>query len=127
MQVFNYTDSDFIKDSGMAIDTQPITIQGRVLEAPTIEYGRGQTLVGVYLFLQVLSDPPLCDLKQRIPPKAGAWNVVGQMFHQPGLLHTWAVIYFKGHGHEEQVKRFVTGLVNNLLNLGMFFSKPISA
>ena len=43
MQVFNYTDSDFIKDSGMAIDTQPITIQGRVLEAPTIEYGRGQS------------------------------------------------------------------------------------
>ena len=55
-------------------------------------------------------------LLQRIPPRAGAWNVVGQRFRSPGRLESWAVVYY--HGHVDEVTRFVMDLVTNLTRLG---------
>ena len=42
IQTFNYTDSDFMKEAGMAVDTsRPMTITGEVIKAPSIRYGNG--------------------------------------------------------------------------------------
>jgi hypothetical protein len=48
-QVLQYAQSDFIKDAGMQISTQPISINGKVLSPPELSYGQ-QTVVVSSLF-----------------------------------------------------------------------------
>ena len=45
IQLFNYTDSDFMKEAGMAVGSDPMSVNGQVVQPPSILYGDGVTVV----------------------------------------------------------------------------------
>ncbi|KAL0580091.1 hypothetical protein V5O48_001950 [Marasmius crinis-equi] len=65
-----YCTSEYIAESGMVINTTPITVGGRLLDAPSV------------LFQQPV------DLKN------GAWNVLRQRLNKPVSMNLWAAVSF---------------------------------
>ena len=57
-----------------------ITVPGRILTSPKIQYGAG---------------PPMTV-------KFGSWNAAGKKFSQPGEIGTWSCIIINGHGLQNQ-------------------------
>jgi eukaryotic translation initiation factor 2C len=45
IQTLEYRDSDFLKNAGMSVSPAPVTIQGRVLQAPGIRFASGAPVV----------------------------------------------------------------------------------
>lgn len=46
LQVFNYRDSDYVKDAGIVVNPHPIELKGKVIAPPPIKYGDDQVMVG---------------------------------------------------------------------------------
>ncbi|OBZ75515.1 Protein argonaute-2 [Grifola frondosa] len=90
-QLFDYTTSDFIKEAGMSVSLEPITVTGRVHGPPQIMYGNGS----------------------RLMVKGGGWNVVNQRLLEPATIKSWAVVLFGNH-NIEAVKRMMEQLMGNL-------------
>ncbi|KAJ7583392.1 Piwi domain-containing protein [Mycena floridula] len=67
--ILGYGASAAMLEAGMEVDIQPITIKGKILEAPSIEYSGG----------------PLA-------PNFGAWNLRDQRFKKGQPLNAWAVL-----------------------------------
>ena len=44
-QVFNYSDSDFMRDAGMTIGSDMASVPGQVLNPPAIRYAGSQPMV----------------------------------------------------------------------------------
>ena len=99
----------------MVINPAPLHVNGSVIVPPEIEYGHGRIMVRA-VRSALIPEFDCSAVLQRIPPRAGAWNVVNQTFHQPGRLSHWAVIYYTRD--VDDVRRFVTSLVANMRSLG---------
>jgi len=69
-----YRRSEFVVESGMQIDTQPLQINARRLNVPRVLYGVGNS----------------------VNVRDGGWNVVGKQFSSPKTFNSWAVIDFVG-------------------------------
>ncbi|KAJ8086894.1 hypothetical protein PM082_005719 [Marasmius tenuissimus] len=89
-----YTTSEWIVESGMKIDTAPVTIAGRLLEAPTV----------------VLHQP--VDLNK------GTWNVVRQRFNAPAALNSWAIVSFVDGIRDDEIVRKMKDLAQCCVELG---------
>ncbi|KAI0950267.1 hypothetical protein AcV7_008788 [Taiwanofungus camphoratus] len=95
-QVLGYEKSDFMKEAGMVVSSEPIQIQGRVLQTPGIVYRQGQMV---------------------IRQKTGAWNLIGQQLLNPSKIKTWAVLVFDDTATLSAVQQFIMKLVQNLQQL----------
>jgi len=102
-QLFNYDVSDFMQEAGLQIQRQPLTVQGRVMFTPTIQYN-GSTLT--------------------LQDKSGSWNVVRRRLLHPKPIDAWAVVSFDSHASANDVRRFVEKLTNNLQALGVQVRQP---
>jgi hypothetical protein len=86
---------------GFRVETQMITIPGRVLEAPVVNYGAGG--------------------KGKIQPRFGAWNSANQIFHTPGTFPKWQVVAVNGcidGSHKPVVDRFAAHLAGCGMRMG---------
>ncbi|KAH9842843.1 Piwi domain-containing protein [Rhodofomes roseus] len=97
-EVFNYQGSDFVRDAGMRVDPAPLSITGRLLNPPRIQYGSGF---------------------EAIQSKRGAWNVVGKKFLTPSTIPTWGVILLDDRADPGRAEHFVGQLKRNLQALGV--------
>ncbi|KAI8998763.1 Piwi domain-containing protein [Trametes punicea] len=91
-QLFDYATSDFMKEAGMTVDTNAMSIPGSVILPPNIGY-RNESV--------------------KIQHNAGKWNVLGKQFLQPGSLRFWGVAVFD-RARENEIKEFIVKLVGNL-------------
>ncbi|KAI0745804.1 Piwi domain-containing protein [Earliella scabrosa] len=95
---FNYDDSDFIKDAGMVVNPDMVSVSGVVLKPPKIVYGGN-------------------DRPMELNTNEGAWNVQRKRFFRPGeRLEKWAVVDFH-QARRPHVDRFVDMLVTNMRRL----------
>ncbi|KAF8811942.1 argonaute-like protein [Phlegmacium glaucopus] len=67
-----YHRSEFVVESGMQIDTQPLQVLARRLNVPRVLYGVGGTA----------------------NVRDGGWNVLGKQLNSPKMFNSWAVIDF---------------------------------
>ncbi|KDQ33827.1 hypothetical protein PLEOSDRAFT_21640, partial [Pleurotus ostreatus PC15] len=93
-----YPTNDLIHDGGMTIDFEPLKINGRVLDTPTLQYGGAQPF----------------------NPQNGAWNVVNKKFHTPERLGVWSVVNFELSIPEQVVENFARSLQVCCNKLGEF-------
>ncbi|KAI1796007.1 Piwi-domain-containing protein [Ganoderma leucocontextum] len=96
--IFNYEDSDYMKDAGMVVSSHPMELKGKIIAPPPIKYGDGKIM--------------------HIQPKAGAWNMVGRQFYRPSTLKSWMVVVYD-RVDERNVHDFLEKLVRILQRLGM--------
>jgi hypothetical protein len=90
-----------VAKSGFRVATHMITIPGRVLEAPTVQYGDGP--------------------KGRVNPRNGSWNSAEKRFHTPGSFVKWQIVAINGSlhgGHQDVAMRFANHLKGCGLNMG---------
>ncbi|KAH9901258.1 Piwi domain-containing protein [Cubamyces lactineus] len=91
-QLFDYATSDFMKEAGMKVSTNPMSITGSVIPPPGISYRNEQVRIGY---------------------SQGKWNVLGKQFIEPCTLRFWGVAVFD-RASDADVKNFLTKLVGNL-------------
>jgi len=86
-----YHRSEFVAESGMQIDTQPLQVNARRLNVPRVIYGVGETA----------------------NVRDGGWNLVGKKLSSPKMFTSWAVINFVAD------KLTVDQMRNKLRDLGI--------
>jgi eukaryotic translation initiation factor 2C len=98
-----YHSSEFVAESGMQIDTNPLQINARRLNVPRVLYGVGGTA----------------------NVRDGGWNVVGKQLSSPKSFNSWAVIDFVGDKLDmDQIRDRVRALSSCCQQLGMGSSVP---
>lgn len=101
-EALKFENSARIKDWSVEVDTNPIKLEGRILNPPQVTYGRGSSRVSV---------------------QNGAWNLRQAKFCQPGRpLQTWAIVNFTRRP-DAAVAEFGQVLVRSMQGLGMRIDK----
>ncbi|KAJ7121276.1 hypothetical protein C8R43DRAFT_959621 [Mycena crocata] len=96
--VQNYASSEFMVDAGMFVDPRPITVQGRMLNTPSLVYKN----------------------HEQKRPRDGAWNLLGSQLNVPMKMVKWGVANFDGAAiGKELEKNTIITLVNCCRQLGM--------
>lgn len=123
-QLFDYETSDFMREAGMTVNTNPMSIPGVVIQPPRIRYGNDEMVRSALTHFNdvIILQNPL----QRIAPRMGAWNVVGKQFAQPGVLRYWGVVVFDHQARIEDVRQFISRLAGNLGRAGKSSPSPNS-
>ncbi|KDR82046.1 hypothetical protein GALMADRAFT_221933 [Galerina marginata CBS 339.88] len=88
--------SEFLREAGMRVNMNPMTINAKLLTAPAVYFN--------------LDSPPT-------KPKSGGWNTVGQSFTEPQMLEHWIIVNFVERISEQQAHRLLTGLMVSCKNL----------
>ncbi|CDO70771.1 hypothetical protein BN946_scf184798.g86 [Trametes cinnabarina] len=91
-QLFDYATSDFMKEAGMAVNTQAMSISGNVIAPPAIRYRNDRVV---------------------IQPGQGKWNVVRKQFMQPAVLRFWGVAVFD-RVMDHEINKFLDQLMGNM-------------
>jgi eukaryotic translation initiation factor 2C len=98
-----YHRSEFVAESGMQIDTQPLQVNARRLNVPRVLYGVGGTA----------------------SVRDGGWNVLGKQLSSPKTFNSWAVIDFVADKLDiNQIRDGVRALSSCCQQLGMGSSVP---
>ncbi|OBZ75793.1 Protein argonaute-1 [Grifola frondosa] len=95
-QIFDYKNSDFMREAGISVSVNPVEISGHVLMPPTIRYGDSTLNVN-----------------------RGAWNLIGRRFSSPSRISSWAVIVLDQHANLDLVEQFTRKLVEHMERLGI--------
>ena len=97
-------DVEFLKSWGVSVASEMMTIDGRILTAPSLTFKGGS---------QVARD--------------GQWRYDARNgFATPRPLKSWAVAVFASRVHKDQVDAFIKGLVGTLIELGVDVNKSIT-
>ncbi|ESK92884.1 argonaute-like protein [Moniliophthora roreri MCA 2997] len=99
--VGDYARSEYITESGMEIATQPKTIQGKVLDIPSVMF------------------------KGELKPQNGAWNVLHQHLNEAAPFTTWAAVTFADRVHRAALESHMKSLAECCSNLGMKVGPPV--
>ncbi|RPD63356.1 argonaute-like protein [Lentinus tigrinus ALCF2SS1-6] len=97
LQTLAYSGSDYVREFGMQVEERHLTVQARVLTAPTLKYGEGSQQPTVV---------PKRDWQ-------GEWNMIDKKFYEPVSLQRWIVViyesprYFRMADAEAMVKSFL--------------------
>jgi eukaryotic translation initiation factor 2C len=103
MTLLHQRDDEYLRQFGIQVSNEMMTIPARVLPAPTLSY-------------HPASKEPT------IQPKEGSWNLRDKMLAQGATLDSWSIVVF---GNEtdiplEVVKKFVTMLCTTCEECGVF-------
>lgn len=105
-ELLGYADSDFLRQSGVTVKPQLLTVNGRILHPPPLLWGQNK----------------------HQEPKGGVWNLIDRAFYIPGVIQAWSVIVFDtkpaimADGYST-VRNFITGFVRCCCTLGMSFPR----
>ncbi|KAF9957777.1 hypothetical protein BGZ65_001879 [Modicella reniformis] len=102
LQILSYDDNEYLKDFGVKVSPEMVTIKGRILPAPTIQYH------------PTSRDPSFI-------PRDGSWNLMGKKVASGTVLGSWGVVVF---GTERdvpasQVTYFIRELIVVCIDTGM--------
>ena len=91
IQSANINNDKFVKEFELGMDNQLIKVDGRILEAPILQYG---SLQGV---------------KKKVTPRRGKWDMIGKQFYNGIEIWKWAIACFeiKREMNEESLRNFV--------------------
>ncbi|KAI9841958.1 MAG: hypothetical protein M1837_000278 [Sclerophora amabilis] len=94
------------KAHGLSVKTTMLTVPGRVLPAPTPQYGRG-------------TDPT--------PPLMGRWNLRGKQFYKPSSIKSWGMMYFAAGRKidDSTLKQFAISIAKGFSELGAIVPRAL--
>ena len=103
----NFKDDPFLQEFGLKVNDSLMKIKGRVLDAPTLQYGDQST-------------NPLAL------PEKGVWDMIGKRFFTGIEIREWAIACFtlKRIVSEESLRAFTHTLMTISNNAGMPILKP---
>ncbi|KAJ4488415.1 Piwi domain-containing protein [Lentinula aciculospora] len=99
--ILNYKNSEFIVESGMEIDTDPITIRGQLLALPKVKFKTDELI-----------------------PAHGSWNVLNRTLYRAAQMRCWAVVSFVERGGGQLVDTVIQRTMHCAKNLGIDISGP---
>jgi len=92
IQNLQYGQSDYVRQFGMAIDTEPLKVDVRILEPPRLRYhGQGSQPV--------------------VQPQFGAWNMLDKKFFQSATIARWVVVVFDDRISEPACRDAIKGFL----------------
>ncbi|KAJ8093175.1 hypothetical protein PM082_020660 [Marasmius tenuissimus] len=97
-----YTSSEYIRQSGMLIDRQPLAVTARLLQVPNVVFKESAASV-----------------------RNGSWNVVRQILHEPVSLNAWAAVSFVDSIRQNTLERAMRDLMQCCRDLGENVEAPI--
>ncbi|KAG8985277.1 hypothetical protein FRB90_004845 [Tulasnella sp. 427] len=106
LQVLRYGNSSYLQDFGINVDVNPMTIKGRILPPPALEYGK----------------------KQVIQPRDGQWNMRGKQLFKPEKISGCAILIYDrrfGQDREAHLKRSLFDVAQMLGITGMPPDPPV--
>ena len=92
-----YDQDPYCRDFGIKVDTQMVSIKGRVLDPPLLSYGP--------------SDRPLTE-----KPRDGVWNMQNKPMYQPKELKEWAIYSCENPRFLDD--RAIDNFINRLVMVG---------
>jgi eukaryotic translation initiation factor 2C len=112
LQILDYDNNEHLRDFGVKVSSEMVTVKGRLLPAPLIHY-------------HPKSQSP------HVTPQNGSWNLVGKKVVAGASLGAWGIVVF---GNERdvpssRVSHFVRELVVTCVDTGLFIvnkDPPIS-
>ncbi|KAL0580200.1 hypothetical protein V5O48_001793 [Marasmius crinis-equi] len=102
----SYTTSQYIRQSQMAIDPRPLTVEGRLLTTPNVMFSRNRAA--------------------NVRNGNGAWNVMQQAFQDPVPLDSWAAVSFVDSIRRDALTDKMLELADCCGKLGMSVKEPIA-
>jgi eukaryotic translation initiation factor 2C len=100
IQNLQYGQSDYVRQFGMTIDTQPLKVDVRILDPPKLRYhGQGTQPV--------------------LQPQFGAWNMLDKKFYQSASILRWVVVIFDDRFSEASCRDAVKGFLDACANFGV--------
>ncbi|KAM6492052.1 Piwi domain containing protein [Amanita muscaria] len=102
----NYSGSPFVAGAGLEVNSQPLTIKGRILPVPKVTFG--------------------C---REIPHNSpGVWNVMDRKFINPAKIERWTVVCFEDErkAPTNVVQEFVKDLTSEMRQRGVGASHKFS-
>ncbi|KAH8999090.1 argonaute-like protein [Lactarius akahatsu] len=87
--VLDYNQSEYVREFGMTVSNEPIRIQARVLDAPTLRYHQS-------------SEEP------HARPRDGAWNLIDKRMFTPTNVANWMIVVY------ERQQRFDDQVANQM-------------
>jgi eukaryotic translation initiation factor 2C len=112
----DFNEDPFVRDFGISIDQKMVTVTGRILPPPLLQYGG--------------------KIQARIQaqPERGVWDMRGKQFHRGVEIHCWALAVFAQYRlcPEEKLQHFIFQLRRISSDAGMpimkdpFFKRYIS-
>jgi eukaryotic translation initiation factor 2C len=100
-----YDKDETLKAFGLNINTEMITVSGRVLDAPELSFHP-------------------TSQEQHCIPKEGGWNMKNKKFPIGGTLESWIVCQFGCDDKKHYVGNFVKELVGTAISLGVKVLTP---
>ncbi|KAI0063474.1 Piwi-domain-containing protein [Artomyces pyxidatus] len=100
----DYANSDYVSEVGMSVEPRAMSITGRLLVPPTIQYNGS-----------------LAEMRQR-----GVWNVVRQQFYVPAPPSVWVVVSFVHPNNNAGIVRSVTALAKCCTLLAVHYSQQVT-
>ncbi|KAF9951047.1 eukaryotic translation initiation factor 2C, 2 [Mortierella alpina] len=102
LQILEYDNNEYLKDFGMRISKEMITINARVLPAPQVSYHPSSR-------------------EANITPRDGSWNLKDKKVTAGATLGSWGVLVFAREQEcpDQQVKRFIRELIVVCTDTGM--------
>lgn len=90
----DFNNDPFVQDFGISVDENMVTVEGRVLPPPKLQYGG-----------------KINGRVQALPDK-GVWDMRGKQFHKGMEVYTWAIMVFcqSKHCPEDKLRNFVVQL-----------------
>jgi len=96
-QVLQYGNSPYLQDFGINVTATPMLIQGRILDTPTLQYGRGTT----------------------VRPANGSWNMLKLKLYQPATIKGCVILIYDRSFRPDVVPNLTQGLFEACQSLGI--------
>ncbi|KAJ7612202.1 argonaute-like protein [Roridomyces roridus] len=108
-QVLQYGQSEYMREFGIAVDNQLLSVPGRILPAPQLKYGSNKNPAAV-----------------NVTPRDGAWNMADKRFIEPMTIEAWVFIILESQNRfsEAVAAEVEKGFVKGLEKTGMTFTDP---
>ncbi|KAF9366567.1 hypothetical protein BGX34_001112 [Mortierella sp. NVP85] len=102
LQILNYDNNEYLRDFGVKVSSEMVTIKGRLLPAPMVHYHPSSQ-------------------RPHVIPQNGSWNLVGKKVVTGAILGAWGIVVF---GNERdvpssKVSHFVRELVVTCVDTGL--------
>lgn len=101
----NFNGDPYVRDFGINVDTKMVTVTGRVLPPPKLQYGGKSRIQAM--------------------PDRGVWDMRGKQFHSGVEVHLWTIVVFATVRQcpEDKLRNFIYQLRKISLDAGMPFRR----
>lgn len=96
------TDDPILKQYNISVDLKMVQLDGRVLQAPDIQYARDSNPVG-----------------SRVIGEKGSWDHRKSVFISPIEIKNWVLVNLDQRTRDESINKFIAMMINGYLQISL--------